>query len=65
LFSEKKASFSRECISSEHVASETELCLQAVDAVAGAYFQKYEHINDEYVRIIEDKVAAFKFLWRK
>jgi hypothetical protein len=65
LFSEKKTSFSSEGISSEHLSSETEPCLQAADAVAGAYFQKYEHNNDEYVKIIEDKVGAFKYLWRK
>ena len=65
LFSEKKVSFSSDSISSEHITSETEPCLQAVDAVAGAYFQKYEHGNDEFVRIIEDKVGAFKYLWRK
>lgn len=65
LFSEKKTSFSSDGISSEHLSSETEPCLQAADAVAGAYFQKYEHNNDEYVKIIEDKVGAFKYLWRK
>lgn len=65
LFSEKKVSFSYDNISSEHITSETEPCLQAVDTVAGAYFQKYEHGNDEFVRIIEDKVGAFKYLWRK
>jgi hypothetical protein len=65
LFSEKKVSFSSDNISSEHITSETEPCLQAVDTVAGAYFQKYEHGNDEFVRVIEDKVGAFKYLWRK
>jgi len=65
LFSEKKTSFSTEGISSKHLSSETEPCLQAADAAAGTYFQKYEHNNDEYVKIIEDKVGAFKYLWRK
>lgn len=65
LFAEKKASFSRDSISSEHVSSETEPCLQAADAIAGAYFQKYEHGNDAYVRLIEDKVGAFKYLWKR
>ncbi len=60
MFSEKKASFSSDGISSEHISSETEPCLQAVDAVAGAYFQKYEHDNDEYIRIIEDKVGCIQ-----
>jgi hypothetical protein len=65
MFSEKKASLSPNGISSEHVSSETEPCLQAVDAVAGSYFQKYEHGNEKYVKIIEEKVGAFKYLWRK
>ena len=65
LFSEKKAPFSRNSISSEHISSETEPCLQAVDAVAGAYFQKYEHRNEDYVYLIEEKVGAFKYLWRR
>jgi hypothetical protein len=54
-----------QAIKKEHVASEREPILQAADAVAGAYFQKYEHQNDEYVRIIEEKVGSFKYLWRK
>jgi len=65
LFTEKKAQFSRDDLSSEHVSSETEPCLQAVDAVAGAYFQKHEHGNDEYVKVIENKVGSFRYLWRK
>lgn len=65
LLFEKGTAFSPDSISSEHVASEREPILQAADAVAGAYFQKYEHQNDEYVRIIEEKVGSFKYLWRK
>jgi hypothetical protein len=65
LLSERKTKFSKEGLSSEHVSSELEPCLQAADAVAGAYFQKYEHQNDEYVKIIENKVGGFKYLWRK
>jgi 5'-3' exonuclease len=65
LLFEKGTAFSPDSISSEHVASEREPILQAADAVAGAYFQKYEHQNDEYVRIIEEKVSSFKYLWRK
>ena len=52
------------CISLNHIASENEFCLQAADAVAGAYFQKYEKHNDEYVKIIEHKVGFFKYLWK-
>jgi hypothetical protein len=65
FFTEKKAQFSTDGLSSEHISSEAEPCLQAVDAVAGAYFQKYEHENEEYVRTIENKVGSFKYLWRK
>ena len=65
LLSEKGTVFSSDTISSKHVSSELEPCLQAADAVAGAYFQKYEHKNDEYTKIIEEKVGAFKYLWRK
>ena len=52
------------CISLNHIASENEFCLQATDAVAGAYFQKYEKQNDAYVKIIEHKVGSFKYLWK-
>jgi hypothetical protein len=65
LLFEQGTKLASDCISSQHVASEIEPCLQAVDAVAGAYFQKYEHGNDEFVKIIADKVGAFKYLWRK
>jgi hypothetical protein len=51
-------------ISLNHIASENEFCLQAADAVAGAYFQKYEKHNDEYAKIIEHKVGFFKYLWK-
>jgi hypothetical protein len=65
LLYEKGAAFSDSSIISEHVSSEMEPCLQATDAIAGAYYQKYENKNDEYVRIIENKIGAFKYLWRK
>jgi len=65
LLFEKGAALSPNSISSEHVASEAEPCLQMADAIAGAYFQKYENKNDEYVQIIENKIGAFKYLWRK
>jgi hypothetical protein len=54
-----------DCILASHVASELEPGLQAVDAVAGAYFQKYEHQNSEYVQLIESRVSAFRYLWGK
>lgn len=51
-------------IVSDHIDSRLEPCLQAVDSIAGAYFQKYENSNDEYANIIKD-VTSFTFLWRK
>lgn len=64
LLSEQGNSLPPDCISLDHVASEREFCLQAADAVAGAYFQKYETQNDEYAKIIEHKVGFFKYLWK-
>jgi len=65
LLSKKGTKLASDLIESLHVTSELEPCLQAVDAVAGAYFQKYENQNDGYVKLIEDKVCSFKHLWRK
>jgi hypothetical protein len=65
LLYELGSAFSQNSISSVHVAAEVEPCLQMADAVAGAYFQKYEHKNDDYVSLIENKIAAFKYLWKK
>ena len=61
---EKGNSLPSNCISLDHTASEREFGLQAADAIAGAYFQKHEKQNDEYVRIIEQKVGFFKYLWK-
>ena len=65
LLSKKGTKLFSDCISSLHIVSELEPCLQAVDSVAGAYFQKFERQNDEYARLIENKVSSFKYLWRK
>lgn len=54
-----------ERIYSQHIDSKKDPCLQAADAVAGAYFQKYEKGNSQYVEIIEDKITSFTYLWRK
>lgn len=64
LLFEKGSKLPSNCISLDHIASEKEFGLQAADAVAGAYFQKYEHQNTEYVKIIEAKVGFFKYLWK-
>lgn len=64
LLNEQGNGFSPESISLDHVASEREFCLQAADAIAGSYFQKYEKQNYEYIKIIEHKVGFFKYLWK-
>ena len=50
-------------IITNHANSEFEPCLQAADAVAGAYFQRYENENPQYVELIKDKVRSFRYLW--
>lgn len=64
LLFEKGKKLPPNCISLSHTASEKEFGLQAADAIAGAYFQKYEKQNDECVKIIEPKVGFFKQLWK-
>jgi len=64
LLFEKGTKLPPNCISLSHITSEKEFGLQAADAIAGAYFQKYEKQNDEYVKIIEPKVGFFKQLWK-
>jgi hypothetical protein len=46
----------------ENVDSQDEPCLQAVDAIAGAYFQSYERNNSYYMDIVKDKISNF-MLW--
>jgi hypothetical protein len=50
-------------ITSDHLDSQKEPCLQAVDSVAGAYFQAYENGEHQYEKIIENKLSFFKYLW--
>lgn len=64
LFHENGNTLPSNCISSDHFDSELEPCLQATDAVAGAYFQKYEKHTEEYAEIISEKVGYFKYLWK-
>jgi hypothetical protein len=64
LLSEKGSIFKPANISVTHDISEREPCIQAADAVASAYFQKYEKKNSTYVDIIADKVGYFKYLWK-
>ncbi len=46
----------RPWIKIDHVNSAENLCIQAVDIVAGAIFCKYEFGNDSFYKIIEPKV---------
>ncbi|MEJ5327926.1 MAG: DUF3800 domain-containing protein [Candidatus Bathyarchaeia archaeon] len=64
LLHEKGTALPSNCITLNHIPSEKEFCLQAADAVAGAYHQKYENNNPEYAKIIEHKVSFFKYLWK-
>lgn len=52
-------------ISVQHENSQKEPCLQAADFLAGACFHKYEHNNNAYYKIIENKVKYFNYLWRR
>lgn len=47
-----------------HRNSQNEPCLQVADFLAGACFQKYEHNNDFFYKMVEDKVEYFKYLWK-
>jgi hypothetical protein len=64
LLNEKNTKFEPAVLLLSHVNSISEPCLQAADAVAGAYFQKYENKNNIYVDIITDKVGSFNYLWK-
>ena len=50
-------------IIAHHKNSQDEPCLQAADFLAGACFHKYEHNNDCYFQLVEDKVEYFHYLW--
>lgn len=65
LFFEKGGKLPKDCISAYHVDSDREPCLQATDAVAGAYFQLYEKQNTVYVDIVKDEISSYNYLWRK
>jgi len=55
----------RDMIETEHVDSHGEPCLQAVDCLAGAEFQRFERRNYDYHNIIEPKIKGdlYRFLW--
>ncbi|MBI2542985.1 MAG: DUF3800 domain-containing protein [Candidatus Aenigmarchaeota archaeon] len=48
----------------EHKDSVSERCLQAVDFIAGAIFNKYERNDDRYYAIIEPKIKTIKELFK-
>lgn len=64
LFYEKRCNILTNRIECQHVDSKLEPCIQAADAVAGAYFHEYEQKNSDYADIIND-VASFIYLWKK
>ncbi len=49
-------------LSLEHLDSQQEPALQAADAVAWAFFQKYEHENEEFYNIIKNKIVNEEIL---
>lgn len=53
-----------DCVTLDHLDSKSEPCLQAVDSIAGAYFQSYENSNPIYETIIKNNVNYFNKLWR-
>jgi hypothetical protein len=59
-----KTDFDSNLISVDHRYSQDEPCLQATDAIAGAYFQAYEKSDDSYVKLINEKISYF-MLWPK
>jgi hypothetical protein len=52
--------FSRYRLTIKHINSKYEPCLQAVDFIAGAEFQRYENGNDTYHKIIEAMIAEYR-----
>lgn len=52
-------------ITSDHLDSRNEPCLQAVDSLAGAYFQAYENGDTQYQNIINHKLSYYNYLWQK
>lgn len=52
--------FSRYMLKVRHKNSKYEPCLQAVDFIAGAEFQRYENGNDAYHKIIEEMIREFR-----
>ncbi|MFQ6077371.1 MAG: hypothetical protein ACE5Z5_14795 [Candidatus Bathyarchaeia archaeon] len=59
----REASIDPNRIRIEHRDSEGDPCLQAVDYLAGAGFQKYERGKEEFYEIIKDKIKYFRRLW--
>jgi hypothetical protein len=64
LLNQKRKRLVPNSIAVSHVNSVSEPCLQATDAIAGAYFQKFENSNDLYVKLIADKARPISYLWR-
>jgi len=48
----------------KHEDSNKEKCLQAVDFISGAIYNKYELDNENYYEIIKKKISKETILWR-
>jgi hypothetical protein len=62
---ERQLPLYRHMITTEHVDSQREPCLQAVDCLAGAEFHRFERSNYDYHNIIEPwiKGELYRYLW--
>jgi hypothetical protein len=65
LFFKQGRRLPQNCIFAVHIGSEHEPCLQATDAIAGAYFQLHENQNNEYVPLIEKNLVYYQYLWKR
>jgi hypothetical protein len=57
------ATVPKHTIKCEHLDSEGEPCLQAVDTLAGTYFQAYENGDSQYKNLINHRLSYFNYLW--
>jgi len=62
---ERQLPLYRNMIATEHVDSQSQPCLQAVDCLAGAEFQRFEKRNYDYHNIIDPRLKGelYRFLW--
>jgi regulator of sigma D len=60
---EKQPSLKPNQIQVAHENSHSDPCIQLVDYIAGATFQKYERNRPKYYALIESRVESFTYLW--